>query len=112
VSRTVIRLPRAITVVNDGSSLAVTLTHLDAFDAPAAPDTLRYRLDDPLGGELIGWTSVDTPASTNSVTIPASANTTRCSPYVLRQLTVEAVIGGQTAVDEITYQVRALAGVA
>lgn len=80
------------------------------------PSTIRYRLDDQTEGqatELVGWTSVASPASSIEITIPASANRILDddNPYELRVLTVQSDYDTDNQLsEEETYRVKNLSG--
>lgn len=61
--------------VIEGSALDLDLTHLDKARALQAPTTLKYRIDDVTNNrQVLDWTTVVTPLSTNTVTITGAQN--------------------------------------
>ena len=85
-------LPYRLERFNEGSACFLDLTHLDKNDALLAPTTLKYRIDDVSNNrEVLGWTAVSTPSSTNSITITDTQNAlfSRSRDKELRQVTVK-----------------------
>lgn len=85
-------LPARIEDVNEGSTCYLPLTHLNSSKALEAPSALSYRIDDITNNrQILDWTSVSTPGSTNTLTITAAQNAiyTRTRKTELRQVTVK-----------------------
>lgn len=80
--------------VNEGSAKDLVLTHLDASRAPAAPTTLKWRLDDLTNSrEIVDWTNVSTPGTTNTIPLTGAQNAlfTRSKEKERRQVGVKTV---------------------
>ncbi len=78
--------------LNAGSTWRQRIVNYGREGIPAAPNTLRYRVDDLTNvAEMLPWTSVVTPAATQVLTIPSSVNQMGWPyrDYQLCQLTVE-----------------------
>lgn len=62
--------------VNEKSPLFMTIVFTDEVGDPLIPTTVEWRLDDKTKGvEVVPWTTLTSPASTMTMTIPASDNT-------------------------------------
>lgn len=62
--------------INEGSAIDLDLTHLNKSRVLTAPTTLRYRIDDLTNHrEVLDWTVVPTPGSTNTLSITGAQNT-------------------------------------
>lgn len=71
-------LVQVLDSVNEDSSKLIAITLLDSSEIPAAPSTLHYRIDcGTTGQQILDWTSISTPAATNTVTITATQNAIR-----------------------------------
>lgn len=100
--------------IKEGSTLPVVLEYRDDADAAFTPSAVRYRLDSLTTKEnLIGWTSLGSLSSTNTVVVSAALNTlTHRQPVDERQLVVEITDSdGYVAVDTFDYDVENLLGV-
>lgn len=78
---------------NEASTVLIPLTHLDEDNATFTPSTLKYRIDDLTNNrQVLDWTTVSTPSTTNTLTITSTQNAlyNRSKPRELRQLTVYA----------------------
>ncbi len=61
--------------VNELSSLCMSLSFKDEAGDPLIPSTVSWRLDDKeTDTEIVGWTSLPSPAAEMSVVIPGSDN--------------------------------------
>ena len=61
--------------VNEGSARDLDLTHLNKSRVLTAPTTLKYRIDDLTNNrEVLDWTTVPGPASTNTLSITGTQN--------------------------------------
>lgn len=103
------------TRVQEGSTLRVRAYFVDPdTDAPTAPTTVRYRVDDlSTNQEMVGWTSV-TAATEVIINVAASANVIndQTDNRERRQITVEADAGLSTATrDQRTYFVENIRGI-
>ena len=68
-------LPYRSEDVNEGSARDLDLTHLNKTRALTAPTTLKYRIDDLTNNrEVLDWTTVAGPASTNTLSITGAQN--------------------------------------
>jgi hypothetical protein len=79
---------------NESSTVLLNLTHLDSSKVLAAPTTLTYRIDDLTNNrQVLDWTTVATPGTTNTVTVTPAQNAlyNRTIPQELRQITVKTV---------------------
>lgn len=80
--------------LNESGELLLDLTHLNASKVLEAPTTLSYRIDDLTNSrQVLDWTSVATPGSTNTITVTKAQNAfnSRAVDRELRQITVNAV---------------------
>ncbi len=69
-------LPSIKDEFNEGSSIDLELTHLNKDKVLLAPTTLDYRIDDLTNDvEVLDWTNVGAPGSTNTITITGVQNT-------------------------------------
>ncbi len=69
--------------VNEKSPLFMTMVFKDELDAPLVPTTVDWRLDDKTNGtEVVPWTSLPSPASTMTFTIPGDNNTIEDETHV------------------------------
>ncbi len=85
--------PERVTDVNEGKSITLELTHLDKDKALVTPTTLQYRIDDLTNNrEVLDWTAVSSPGSTNTIVITATQNAKlhRNQKRERRQITTEA----------------------
>jgi hypothetical protein len=85
--------PGKVCPVNSGSSCRVDYSSRDVDNALEAPSALRYRIDNLTDSRVVlDWTTVETPATEGSVTIPASLNamTEQFRDRQLNQVTFEA----------------------
>lgn len=93
--------------INEGSQLPV------AWSFDALPTSIRYRVDsEDAGTELVAWTSL-TPATSGTLTIPASANRILdgFNRVERRTLLIEANAGTETAFNvSSTYRVKNMRG--
>ncbi len=100
--------------VNEGSRLPLEIELRDYTNAAVVPTTLRYRIDcDTTGKALVAWTTLS-PASSISLTVPASANAiqNRCNPTEIKVITFEADAGTDNAfTSEHKWQVINLRGI-
>ena len=61
--------------VNEKSPLFMTMVFKDELGAALVPTTVEWRLDDKTNGtEVVAWTSIASPASTMTFTIPPDNN--------------------------------------
>lgn len=78
--------------ISEGNTVAFVASFYDDSSdtwSASTPTSIRYRLDDPeTGREVIGWTSV-TPASSATISIPGTSNTSDRAQE-LREITVQA----------------------
>jgi len=93
--------------VNEGSAKDLVLTHLDKDKVLSAPTTLKYRIDDLTNGrEILDWTNVPTPGTTNTITITDTQNAlfTRSKDKERRQVATKTVSSsGQTNQENFIY---------
>jgi len=83
--------PYRNTDINEGTEIKLDLTHLDDNDVKFTPTAVSYRIDDLTNDrEVLDWTSISTPTSTNTITITQTTNQlrSRAQPKELRQVTV------------------------
>lgn len=99
-------------MVNEGSASDIVSTLVDETGAAFTPTTARYRLDDLTSGtEVIAWTTIATPSSSMTVTIPATANVIVDTnlPEETKVFTLESDFGTSAAqTQDFRYQVRNL----
>lgn len=92
--------------ITEGSAFSV-VARFRTGSADAAPTNARYRVDDQDEAELVSWTSLS-PATSITITIPASVNT--CDTDMAseqRLLTVIADYGLSTQfIAQYRYEVR------
>lgn len=84
-------------VVNEGSAVQLTVDHRNESGTLEAPATLYYRVDDLTNErEILDWTAVSTPASSNTITITGTLNALqdREEPFEVRQITTLATTSG------------------
>lgn len=75
--------------VNEKSPVFMTLEFKDENGDPLIPTTVDWRLDDKTKGvEVVGWTSLPSPAATMTFTIPGSDNTIDDEVNVAEVMTV------------------------
>jgi len=89
---------------NEGTAILLDLTHLDKDGALDTPTAVSYRIDDLTSvKEVLDWTSINTPSSTNTITITAAQNAinSRSQEKELRQVTVNATDSTGTVVQDI-----------
>jgi len=68
-------LPYRQVSINEGSALDLELTHLDKNKVLQIPTELRYRIDDLSNNlEVLDWTIVPAPGSTNTITLTDTQN--------------------------------------
>jgi len=61
--------------INEGTSAILEVTHLDKDKALVTPSAVSYRIDDLTNErQVLDWTVVSTPASTNTITVTAAQN--------------------------------------
>lgn len=93
--------------LNEGTGTKLSLTHLDDNDAKFTPIAVSYRIDDLTNDrEVLDWTAIPTPASTNTITITQATNQikSRGLPRELRQVTVNVTdSSGAVAQDIFIY---------
>ena len=78
---------------NEGTDVVLELTHLNKADALVTPSVLKYRVDDLTNNrEILDWTEVSSPSSTNEITITRAQNAlySRRTSKELRQISVYA----------------------
>lgn len=76
---------------NEGSTVLLEVTHLDKNKALLTPTVLEYRIDDLENNrQVLDWTTVSTPSTTNTITITFTQNAlfSRGDDKELRQVTV------------------------
>lgn len=92
---------------NEGADVDLDLTHLDKTNALVTPSTLKYRIDDLTNNrQVLDWTDVSTPSSTNTITTTGAQNAkySKSQPRELRQVTVYAVdSNGKKSYDPFFY---------
>ena len=92
---------------NEGSTVFLELTNLNKNKVLAAPTTLQYRLDDLTNArEVTDWTTVATPATTNTIELTPTQNTLngRGQKKELRQVTTKTTDSSGSVVQVIfTY---------
>lgn len=92
---------------NEGTTVLLELTHLDKDKALTVPSAVSYRIDDLTNvREVLDWTSIPTPGSTNTITITPAQNqvNNRNQDRELRQVTVNATdSSGNVAQDIFHY---------
>lgn len=85
--------PGKVIPVNAGSSCRVDYSSRDVDNVLEAPSSMRYRIDNLTDSRVVlDWTTVNTPATEGSVTIPSSLNamTQQFRDRQLNQVTFEA----------------------
>ena len=102
-------------VVNELSGATFTIRPTDETGTAVIPSNARYRLDDKTSlGALIAWTTL-TPATTMTVSIPATSNAIIDASVAeeFKVFTVETDYGTSVAhVEELEYSVKNLQFVA
>ena len=95
-----IRIAGDRSVTDSTAAVYVASFYSDAW-AAVTPTSVRYKVTDEYGNEIVAWTSV-TPGTTASITVPASANvpTNEDRRYETRLLTVQADNGLSSQVTE------------
>lgn len=92
---------------NEGTTVILELTHLDKDSALDVPSTVSYRIDDLTNvRQVLDWTAISTPGSTNTITTTAAQNQlkSRSQEKELRQVTVNATDSiGNVAQDIFIY---------
>ncbi len=99
-------LPKVPKIVKEGNSSKLNLRHLDEDGNLLTPTTLKYRIDDlDNHREVLDWTSVSSPASTNTITITAAQNAlfSRALKTEQRQVTTKATAASGDIVQEDEY---------
>lgn len=94
--------------INERTRLMITLDFSDENGAPVTPDSIRYRVDNPVSGtEIAAYVTVVPTASTHDVTISTTIN--RCAGDLdeARRVTVEVA---DLAAAEYIYKIRKLKG--
>lgn len=79
---------------NEASTVLLPLKHLNQDGALFTPSTLKYRVDDLTNNrQVLDWTVVSTPSTTNTLTITSTQNAlyNRSKPKEVRQVTVYAL---------------------
>lgn len=101
-------LPSIKDEVNEGSAFDLELTHLDKTKTKTIPTTLDYRIDDLTNDrEVLDWTNISTPGSTNTITITGTQNTLagRNQGVELRQITTRTTdSSGEPGQDLFHYK--------
>lgn len=104
--------PTKTGTVNSGSACAVDYSARNLDNELEAPTSMRYRIDNLTDSVVIlGWTNVPTPATTGSVTIPATLNamSRQWRDRQLNQVTFEATFADGSVVQSvIAYQLCAV----
>lgn len=101
--------------INESSALTVVAKFWDDSTetwTASAPTSVKYRLDDQLGGQITDWTTV-TAAASVTITIPGSSNAIidDWQDTETKQLTIRANDGLSTQHQDIyTYRVKNLSG--
>lgn len=92
---------------NEGTTVFLETTHLNKDKVLSAPTTLQYRIDDITNNrQVLDFTTVTTPGSTNTIEITAAQNALngRGDQKELRQITVKATdSAGSIAQDVFFY---------
>lgn len=101
--------------VNERSNSDVRATFLDTSKVEQVPASIRYRIDDVTRGrttEILDWTAVAVPATTNTIAITAEQNRilNGANKRELRQVTVEATSGGQPFRSALQYEIVNILG--
>lgn len=76
---------------NEGSTIVFSARHLTNEKVLRTPSTLKWRLDDLTNNrEIVDWTEITGPSSTNEITISRENNAkySRQQEKELRQLTI------------------------
>lgn len=93
--------------VNEGMTICLETTHLDKNRVLFTPTTLQYRIDDLTHDrEVLDWTTVSTPSSTNTITVTEAQNAlfSRNQDKEKRQITVRPTdSSGDVAQDIFIY---------
>ena len=92
--------------VNEGSTLDLDLTHLDKNRVLQIPTTLKYRIDDLTNiREVLDWTTVSAPGSTNTIIITAAQNAlfSRRTKRQKMQITVKTTSSSSADLQEDFY---------
>ena len=107
-------LAQGTKTVNERSSSQITATFLNASKVATAPASARYRIDDITCGkrEILDWTAIGSPGTSETVTITAVQNRilSEGSKRELRQVTVEATSSSEPFREAYQYEVINLAG--
>jgi len=92
---------------NEGGTVLVTATFLDKDDVNIVPTTVTYRIDDLTNDrEVLGVTTVSTPALSNTITVTPAQNALngRTQPREIRQVTIKATdSAGAVAKQQFYY---------
>lgn len=91
---------------NEGTTTFLETTHLNKDKVLAAPTTLQYRIDDITNNrEVLDYTNVSTPGTTNTIEITAAQNALngRAQGRELRQVTVKATDSAGSIVQDVFY---------
>lgn len=107
-------LQQGTDTVNERSSSQATVTFLDTSRAALTPASARYRIDDITCGkrEILDWTAISSPSSTETITITAEQNRILgdANKRELRQVTIEATSAGQPFREVLQYEIINLKG--
>lgn len=102
-------LPYRVNQYNEGSACFLETTHLNKAKVATAPTTMKYRIDDRTNNrEVLDWTAVSTPATTNTITITDTQNAlhNRQNQTELRQVTVKTTdAGGNDGLEDFFYEI-------
>lgn len=99
-------LPYRSKDINEGSAIDLDLTHLDKAKSLQVPTTLKYRVDDfTHNRQVLDWTIVSAPGSTNTLTITGAQNALfqRGSKEQKMQATVKTVSSSGDILQEDFY---------
>lgn len=99
-------LPSRRKPVNEGTAFDLDLTHLDKTKTKTIPLTLDYRIDDLTNSrEILDWTNVPTPGSTNTINVTGAQNTLQGQDkqIELRQITTRTTDATNRPANEIFH---------
>lgn len=102
-----------MTAINEDSVFQISLSYEDFTGAAVTPGSARYKIENPDTGTLyIDWTTF-TPSTSNTLTIPYTAQAVESAdPEENRTITVQTDYGTSLQhTSSFAYQVRNLSGV-
>jgi hypothetical protein len=100
-----------IKIYEEGRTLILEVKSYNSARVLSTPSALRYRIDDSSGTQIVDWTTVNNPASTQNITITAAQNylLSQDHSYETRKITIEITSSeGAIIPYEVSYKLRNL----